>query len=136
MAEATRRAVLAAAAGVGAAGALAACGGDNKGGTSQPDTADASGSLGKTTEVPVGGGKVFDAQKVVVTQPAAGDFKAFTAICTHMNCTVSRVENNTISCPCHGSRYSAQDGSVENGPASRALATKNIKVDGDTISLV
>ena len=48
--------------------------------------------IGATGEVPEGGGTVFREQKVVVTQPEAGDFKAFTAVCTHQGCLVDRVE--------------------------------------------
>ena len=40
-------------------------------------------ALGKTSEVPVGGGAIFKNEQVVVTQPAAGTFKAFSAVCTH-----------------------------------------------------
>src|SRR5437773_11305026 len=39
--------------------------------------------LGMVTDIPVGGGKVFMSHKVVVTQPAKGVFKAFSAVCTH-----------------------------------------------------
>ena len=53
-------------------------------------------------DIPVGGGKVFDALKVVVTQPTAGDYKAFSAVCTHQGCTVNGVSNGVITCPCHG----------------------------------
>ncbi|MEU2429656.1 Rieske (2Fe-2S) protein [Streptomyces sp. NPDC007861] len=91
--------------------------------------------LGTTAEIPEGGGKVFAAQKVVVTQPAAGDFKAFTAICTHQGCTVDKVEDGTIDCPCHGSRFRIEDGSVERGPAQRPLEAKRITVSGDEIRL-
>ncbi|MGW7365182.1 Rieske 2Fe-2S domain-containing protein [Streptomyces sp. NPDC054841] len=92
-------------------------------------------ALGTTSEVPKGGGKVFAAQKVVVTQPAQGDFKAFTAICTHQGCTVNKVENGTIDCPCHGSKFRIQDGSVAHGPATRPLAAKQITVSGEEIRL-
>ena len=92
-------------------------------------------ALAKTSDIPVDGGKVFNAQKVVVTQPKQGDFKAFTAICTHMGCTVSKVQNGSIMCPCHGSKFSAADGSVQGGPATSPLAAKQIKVDGDSITL-
>jgi Rieske Fe-S protein len=91
--------------------------------------------LAKTTDIPVGGGKIIDAEKVVVTQPAKGTFKCFSAICTHAGCTVSSVSNGVISCPCHGSRFSAVDGSVKGGPAPAPLAAKKVTVQGDSIQL-
>lgn len=90
-------------------------------------------ALGQASDIPVGGGKVYAAQKVVVTQPAAGQFKAFSAVCTHAGCTVSTVANGTISCPCHGSEFSATDGSVKGGPAKRPLAAKTVTDDGGTL---
>jgi Rieske Fe-S protein len=65
-----------------------------------------------TSDIPVGGGKIYGDQQVVVTQPASGSFKAFSAICTHQGCTVANVANGTINCTCHGSQYSIEDGSV------------------------
>jgi Rieske Fe-S protein len=148
MSETTRRGVLAGAAGVGAAAMLAACGtstdnsGTGSGDQTTPTTAptqsgDTGGStaLAKTSEIPVGGGKIIEAQKIVVTQPTAGTFKAFTAICTHAQCVVGSVAAGIIKCPCHGSMYSATDGSVKGGPAPAALAAKNITVQGGNITL-
>ncbi len=89
----------------------------------------------KTTDVPVGGGVVLGDLGVVVTQPQAGRFKAFSAVCTHQGCTVSSVENGTINCPCHGSAFNIADGSVANGPASRPLDAKKITVSGTSISV-
>ncbi|GAA4717293.1 Rieske (2Fe-2S) protein [Nocardioides conyzicola] len=130
----TRRTTLtgAAALGVGVP-LLAACGGDSGGGTASEAPA-AGAELGSTSEVPVGGGKVFGDQKIVVTQPTEGDFKAFSAVCTHQSCLVSQVADGTIDCLCHGSKFSDQDGSVVNGPATSALSEVTIAVDGDTIS--
>lgn len=85
-------------------------------------------ALAATSAVPVGGGMVLAAQKIVLTQPTAGTFKAFTAICTHQGCVVGTVQNGLIVCPCHGSAFHAADGSVANGPASQALAPVAIKV--------
>jgi Rieske Fe-S protein len=48
--------------------------------------------LGPTSDVPEGSGTVFRDQKVVVTQPKPGDFKAFTAVCTHQGCLVDSVQ--------------------------------------------
>ncbi|HET9873812.1 MAG TPA: Rieske (2Fe-2S) protein [Propionibacteriaceae bacterium] len=85
-----------------------------------------------TSTVPEGGGVIVE-KKYVVTQPAAGEFKAFTAICTHKGCPVQKVENKEIMCPCHGSRFSITDGSVINGPAENPLAPVNFSVSGSNV---
>jgi Rieske Fe-S protein len=95
----------------------------------------ASGALTGTSDIPVGGGKIFPTQLVVVTQPTAGAFKAFSAVCTHMGCTVNQIANGRIDCPCHGSEYSITDGAVLAGPAPKPLPAKTIKVTGDSIFL-
>jgi Rieske Fe-S protein len=95
----------------------------------------AAGALSGTSAIPVGGGKIFPTQLVVVTQPSAGQFKAFSAVCTHMGCTVSQIANGRIDCPCHGSEYSITDGAVLAGPAPKPLPAKQIKVTGDSIFL-
>jgi Rieske Fe-S protein len=95
----------------------------------------ASGALTGTSDIPVGGGKIFPTQLVVVTQPTAGAFKAFSAVCTHMGCTVNQIANGRIDCPCHGSEYSITDGAVLAGPAPKPLPAKTIKVTGDSTFL-
>jgi Rieske Fe-S protein len=143
MSEATRRGVLAGAAGVGAAAVLAACGGGNDSGSDaqnsdtggQQQGGQQGGASIKTSEIPVGGGKVFKENEVVVTQPAAGEFKAFSARCTHQGCLVGSVSNGVITCPCHQSRFSATDGSVKGGPAPSPLPERNVTVTGDSITL-
>ena len=102
----------------GGASASSGSGGSGSGG--------GSGALASTSEIPVGGGKVFSGQQVVVTQPEAGTFKGFSAVCTHMQCTVDQVASGTIDCPCHGSRFSA-DGANLGNPALKPL--KKIKID-------
>ncbi len=94
----------------------------------------ASGALVSTADVPVGGGVILTDAALVITQPKAGTFKAFSAICTHQGCTVGSVENGTINCPCHGSQFAVADGSVVNGPAKKPLAAKKIKVSGTSIT--
>jgi Rieske Fe-S protein len=71
--------------------------------------------------VPVGGGKIIAAHGVVVAQPSAGVFAAFSTTCTHLGCTVRAVAGGTINCFCHGSRFRITDGSVAGGPALRPL---------------
>lgn len=92
-------------------------------------------ALAKTADIPAGGGKVFADQGVVVTQPKAGEFKAFSSSCTHQGCTVSRVVDGTIDCPCHDSKFDASTGAVTEGPATRPLPAVKITVTGDSIAL-
>jgi Rieske Fe-S protein len=120
----------------GSGGSAAASSSASSGGSSSGGSSSGGGTaLGATSEIPVGGGKVFTSEKVVVTQPTAGQFKGFSAICTHLGCTVDKVADGTIDCPCHGSKYSVKDGHVVNGPAPRPLAAKQIGVSGGKISL-
>ncbi|MFD9790163.1 Rieske (2Fe-2S) protein [Streptomyces sp. NPDC059070] len=147
-----RRTVVAAVGGAGLAAALTACGGSDDsgkapassgdggtggtGGTAGGGAAAAGGAvLAKTADIPQGGGKVFADQGVVVTQPTAGTFKAFSAVCTHQGCTVKDVAGGTINCPCHGSKYDPATGGVKAGPAPRPLPAKKIAVEGGTIRL-
>lgn len=145
----TRRRVLALVAATGAGGALlAACGGSSTAGTTAGSgggstapapggSSAATGGGGKqlvaTSKVPVGGGVVLDGPKVVVTQPTAGTFKAFSAVCTHQGCTVGMVKDGVITCPCHGSAYSAADGSVKNGPSTTPLPAVQVAVQGGNV---
>ena len=92
-------------------------------------------AIAKTADIPVGGGIILKDPQVVITQPTAGTFKAFTSICTHQQCPVASVTNGTINCDCHGSKYSITDGSVVHDPAPAPLAAKQITVSGDSISL-
>lgn len=146
--EVTRRAVVAGTGVLAAAATLAAC---SSYGNSAPPAPQAPAEpaapaapgappagqpLASAADIPVGGGAVFASQRVVVTQPAPGTFKAFSAVCTHQGCTVNRVTAGTINCPCHGSKYDIKDGSVVKGPAPRPLEERQITVSGTTIQLV
>jgi Rieske Fe-S protein len=91
-------------------------------------------AISKAT-IPVGGGRIFADQKVVVTQPTSGDFKAFSAICTHESCLVSEIANGSINCACHGSEYDITTGAVKRGPATKALPEKSVTVSGDGITI-
>lgn len=104
---------------------------------SAPASAKAEGeALVKTADVPVGGGTVITDRKVVVTQPQAGEFKAFSAVCTHQGCLVNNVSDGTINCPCHGSKFRITDASVAAGPAERPLPAESITEKDGEIFLV
>ncbi|MFE6593984.1 Rieske (2Fe-2S) protein [Streptomyces sp. BB1-1-1] len=147
-----RRTVVAAAGAAGLAVALTACGGSDDDASSDTGAApsapssdsagdggsggeNAGAALAATADIPEGGGKVFADQKVVVTQPAAGEFKAFSATCTHQGCAVKSVSDGVINCPCHNSNFSITDGSVQSGPAPKPLPAVQITVSGDSIQL-
>jgi Rieske Fe-S protein len=156
-----RRTVVAAAGAAGLSVALTACGGSDDdsssssssagaagstgstgsspagstGGTGGGDNAAAGAALAATADIPEGGGKVFDSEKVVVTQPTAGTYKAFSAVCTHAGCAVKSISDGVINCPCHNSNFSITDGSVKSGPARKPLPEVSIKVSGDSITL-
>jgi Rieske Fe-S protein len=148
----TRRLVLLGAGAVGATAVLAACGtstsGTNTGGTEysndpapagsaeagkSSDSGDSTGgsALATTADIPQGGGIISG--DYVITQPVAGTYKAFSKVCTHAGCDVSKVDGGVISCPCHGSKFSIETGEPTTGPATKALAETKVKVDGDNI---
>ena len=111
---------------------LAACGSGDDGG-SDAETPKSGTVLTTTGEVPVGGGVILAKDGLVVTQPEEGTFKAFSSKCTHQGCEVTKVTDGTIDCPCHGSKFSISDGSVQAGPASSALPETTVTVDGQDI---
>lgn len=133
---------------VAGVGAVAACSSGNSSTDNSSTGGSGSGSGGgsgsgsgngtvtvPSSSVPVGGGYIDKSNLVVVTQPAAGQYKAFTAVCTHQGCTVASVADNKITCPCHGSVFSAKDGSVINGPASSPLAAMTATVSGANVDV-
>ena len=93
------------------------------------------GAVAQASDIPVGGGIIIEDPAVVITQPTEGDIKAFTAICTHQGCLVSEVVDNEIICPCHGSKFSASDGAVINGPAQTPLQPAGVALDGGSVVL-
>lgn len=121
-----RRAVAGAAGTIGAVVALpllSACGSGADDGAAVGPTQRPSGpvDLGPASAVPMGGGRIYAEENVVVTQPSAGIYKAFSATCTHAGCQVATVKDGLIHCPCHLSEFSIADGSVKGGPAPKPL---------------
>jgi len=65
----------------------------------------------------------------------SGDFKAFSAVCTHAGCTVA-VSGGEFVCPCHGGSYSITTGQVLGGPPPQPLAPVSITVVDGSVRLV
>jgi cytochrome b6-f complex iron-sulfur subunit len=147
------RRTLLGAASVGATALLAGCGGgtgaDGGGAAASPTTPaptstpgsggtspSASGTvLVSLADVPVDGAvsaQTDSGEPILVTQPSAGDVKAFSAICTHKGCTVAP-KGNQLVCPCHGSVYDLSTGEVLAGPAPAPLATVDVKVKSGNV---
>ncbi|WP_060885531.1 Rieske (2Fe-2S) protein, partial [Streptomyces caniscabiei] len=110
-------------------------GGDTTGGSTGGGDGAGGKAIAKTSDIPEGGGKIFESEGVVVTQPEAGTFKAFSSVCTHQGCAVKSIADGVINCPCHNSNFSIADGSVKSGPATKALPAKEVTVSGDSITL-
>jgi Rieske Fe-S protein len=147
----SRRALLAGVGAVGAVTVLAACGSDEPAANGQQadptqdpaeepdgDSGDPGGGgevIGKVSDVPVGGGAIFAAAEMVVTQPTEGQFHGFRGICTHQGCPIASVAGGTINCSCHGSKFALDSGEPRNGPATRPLTAREVTVKGDDIVL-
>ncbi|GAA2629116.1 Rieske (2Fe-2S) protein [Streptomyces axinellae] len=131
--QATRRTVLCGAALAALGLTTAACGGE--GGTS-----DSSGSpdkpvdLGAAGAVPVGGAKLYHKEKLLVSQPKKGEFKAFSSVCTHQGSLLGEIQNGEAVCPLHGSRFHADTGKVAQGPATKPLPSVPVKESGGKLT--
>ena len=141
----SRRAVVSGVVGAGGVCLLAACGSSSgSGSTGGSDTASDEGAASAdaaapsgvpVSDVSLGGGVIVGDvdPPYVVTQPSEGDYRAFSAVCTHTGCTVGSVEDNEIVCPCHGSRFDASSGEVLQGPASGPLPERQVTDEGGTL---
>lgn len=93
--------------------------------------------LARVADVPVGGAvsaQDAEGRPVLVCQPRAGTFVAFSAICTHMGCTVAP-DGGTLRCPCHGSTYDVATGDNTGGPAPSPLPEIDVTVRrGEVVS--
>ncbi|MGW6839172.1 Rieske (2Fe-2S) protein [Streptomyces sp. NPDC054949] len=132
--SAARRTVLKGAAALaGAAGAgvtLAACSTETNSAGGSPAVPTEPVELGAASEVPVGGSKLFRERKLVVSCPAEGRYKAFSAQCTHAGCVLDKIVEGEGNCPCHGSRFDVATGKVLRGPATAPLPEVPVKVEG------
>src|SRR3954463_16769710 len=57
--------------------------------------------IAKLADIPAGGGLIVKSADVVLVRDDAGGVKAFSSTCTHQGCTVDKVADGTIDCPCH-----------------------------------
>ncbi|MGZ4448225.1 MAG: Rieske (2Fe-2S) protein [Nocardioides sp.] len=109
------------------AGSSSGSGGGSGGGGATP--------LAAVKDVPVGGAvsaKGPGGAPVIVAQPTRGTIVAFSAICTHMGCTVAPA-GKILQCPCHGSTYDLATGDNTGGPAPSPLTKIPVTVSGGEV---
>ncbi|MER5485171.1 MULTISPECIES: Rieske (2Fe-2S) protein [unclassified Streptomyces] len=132
--SAARRTVLKGAAAlagaVGAGAALTACSTEGNSGNGSPAVPAEPVELGAAAEVPVGGAKLYREKKLIVSCQEAGQYKAFSAQCTHAGCVLDKIVKGEGNCPCHGSRFDVTTGKVLQGPATDPLPEVPVRAEG------
>jgi len=89
----------------------------------------------KVAEVKPNSGKVFKfgSKPGILIQTPEGEYRAFDAVCTHLDCTVQyRPEEKLIWCACHNGRYDLTGKNIS-GPPPRPLEEFKVNVRGDEI---
>jgi thiosulfate dehydrogenase [quinone] large subunit len=105
--------------------------------TETPGTGSPKGTtIGLASDVPLGGAREFTdpAQGIpaYVVRPSESSYVGFSAVCTHMGCTVGFFQPALqFRCPCHGSIFSAVTGEVLQGPAPAPLSSIPIEKSAD-----
>jgi cytochrome b6-f complex iron-sulfur subunit len=92
-------------------------------------------SAGKVQDLRVNSGKIvkFGSRPVLLIRSGETEWRAFSAVCTHLNCTVQYKEDaRTIWCACHNGTYDL-NGSVISGPPPRPLDEFVVHVRGEEV---
>jgi len=75
----------------------------------------------------------FGSTAAVLVNTADGQLRAFSAVCTHLTCTVNyESDTGTLFCPCHNGRFDLS-GNVLSGPPPRPLEAYEVEISGDDI---
>ncbi len=78
----------------------------------------------------------FGSEPAILIRMVDGNYRAFTAVCTHLGCTVQyRPDLHEIWCPCHNGMYDLQGRNVS-GPPPRPLAQYQVHIQGEDIVVV
>ena len=100
-----------------------------------PEAATQSVSGGKTASLPPNSARIvpFGSAPVILVRTAAGEFRALSATCTHLTCTVQyRPDLEHIWCACHNGHYDLSGRNIA-GPPPRPLEMFDVSVKGDDI---
>jgi len=102
---------------------------------SVPEAAVNEASVGKVGDFKPNSGKIvrFGSRPVILIRPATDEWRAFSATCTHLNCTVQYQEaSRQILCACHNGLYDLS-GRVVSGPPPRPLEEYTVHVRGEEV---
>ena len=91
----------------------------------------------KPSEMTNNSGRIFrfGNQPGILIRTPAGDLRAFTAVCTHLACTVQyRPDLEHIWCACHNGHYDLFGKNIA-GPPPRPLAPYVVNVKGDQVTV-
>ena len=89
----------------------------------------------KLSEIPLNSGKIFKFgnKPGILVRTASGEFKAFSAVCTHLECIVQyRTETKQIWCACHNGQYNLSGKNI-GGPPPRPLEEFKVNTRGDDV---
>jgi len=97
------------------------------------EPATASASAGKAAALKPNTGQIFKfgSRPGIVVRTADGDVRAFSAVCTHLDCTVQyKPDTSLLWCACHNGTYDL-GGNVVSGPPPKALEKFVVNVRGE-----
>jgi cytochrome b6-f complex iron-sulfur subunit len=103
-----------------------------------PETAESavmSVSAGRPDDAPLNTGTIFKfgAEPGLLIRTSEGELKAFSARCTHLNCTVQYdPAEKLIVCACHNGQFDLNGKNIA-GPPPKPLPALNVNVRGDEI---
>ena len=91
-----------------------------------------------TGDVKVGTAFAFnapDGTQAYLVQPAAGQYLAYSRVCTHQGCIVD-FAGSEFDCPCHGAQFAVDTGDVIAGPAPSPLPKFQVITSGNDLHVV
>ncbi len=91
--------------------------------------------VGKLNDIPKNSGQIvkFGSKPVILIRTSAGDLKALSAVCTHLECTVQyRGDLGVIWCACHNGKYDLNGRNIS-GPPPRPLDEYKVIQQGDEV---
>ncbi|MEW5900977.1 MAG: Rieske 2Fe-2S domain-containing protein [Acidobacteriota bacterium] len=75
----------------------------------------------------------FGSTPAILINTADGELRAFTAVCTHLTCTIRyEADNETLYCPCHNGRFDLS-GNVLSGPPPKPLESYEVEISGGDV---